>query len=707
MKKLFLVALCGLLMTPVSALADEGMWLLPFLKDKNIQDMKRAGFKLSAEDIYSVNKHALKDAIVIFGGGCTGEVISSNGLILTNHHCGYGTIQSHSTVENDYLQHGFWAQDYKQEIPSPGLAVTFIRKIVDVTPQIMEGTTEDMNAEIRDSIMGVNYEELVEQYKDAENKNIRVNITPMFGGNQFILFVQERFGDVRLVGAPPSSIGKYGGDTDNWMWPRHTGDFALFRIYANADNGSTADYEESNVPYKAPKHLTISTKGIKKGDFAMIMGFPGSTDRYMTTWEIDEVLEQDNPIRIFIRGEKQKIWWEDMLADPAVRIQYANKYAGSSNYWKNSIGMSRGLKRLNVRDTKQADQDKFMEWVNADPARIAKYGDALATIETAVRERRPAERNLQIVGEVISGAEAYNFARNVYGLLSDDDRENEQKLEILKNYSANFFKNYNAPTDKKATLRLFEIMADSLDSEYMPEFLNFAFGKAYSSTFDNSPYTSQERFNKILESEDAIEELKGDPLAIQAAQFQPIIIDLYEHIEAPEIAFEEGHKSYLAGLLEMNKGKKEMYPDANFTIRLTYGNVLPYKAADAVTYDYITTLGGVIEKHDEQNPDFVLPQQLIDLYEAKDFGRWAVKGDVPVAFISDNDITGGNSGSPVLNGRGELIGLAFDGNWEAMSGDIAFEPELQRTISVDIRYVLFIIDKYAGAQRLIDEMTIK
>ncbi len=678
------------------------MWLLPFLKDKNIKDMRKAGFKLSAEDIYSVNKHALKDAIVIFGGGCTGEVVSPEGLVLTNHHCGYGSIQQHSTVEHDYLKDGFWAMSYEEEIPTPGLAVTFIRSIEDVTAIITEGVTEDMTEEERNAVIAEASKKLAEEKSDKES-NLTAKVQAMFGGNQYILFLQEKFGDVRMVGAPPSSIGKFGGETDNWMWPRHTGDFSMFRIYSTEDGKSTAEYSVDNVPYKAPKHLTISSKGIKDGDFAMIMGFPGGTDRYMTTWEIDKVLNQENPIRIYIREEKQKIWAADMAASDKVRIQYASKYASSSNYWKNAIGMSRGLKQLDVRSVKQADQDKFMAWVNQDPARIEKYGNALNLIEEAVTEGLAAERSMQIFNEVLTSTEAYFLAYRLQGLITTDQLSDEEKVERLKGVATDFFKNYNTATDKKASYRLFEIMADSLPSEDLPAFLNFSFGKSFTEDFDRSPYTDEARFMAALEGD--LEDLTKENIYTQAIQFRPIIARVYEAADASSAKFDEGHRLYLEGLLEMNAGKKSMYPDANFTIRLTYGNVESYKAADAVHYDYYTTLSGVMAKEDATNPEFQVPAKLRELWEAKDFGRWG-KNDVTTCFISTNDITGGNSGSPVMNGKGELIGLAFDGNWEAMSGDIAFEPELQRTISMDIRYVMFIIEKYAGCTRLINEMTI-
>ena len=676
------------------ARADEGMWL-PSLIGERIDDMRAKGFRLTAEDIYSVNKASMKDAVVLFNGGCTGELISPEGLLVTNHHCGYGAIQGHSTVEHDYLTHGFWARDRSEELPNEGLWVRRLVRMEEVTDRLAAGETAEKICE-----------------EAAEKGRYRTAIEQMYYGNQQFLFVYEQFDDVRLVGAPPSSIGKFGGDTDNWMWPRHTGDFSVFRVYSDRD-GQPAEYSKDNVPYAAPAHLTVSLKGYKPGSFAMIIGFPGSTERYKTSYEIDYTLGTDNPNRIFIRGERQKLMMEDMLASDEVRIQYASKYAMSSNYWKNSIGESRGLKKLKVRDTKLATEKRFTEWVNADPARKEKYGEALPLIRKAVEGRAPYMDRLQYFSEtLLRGTEIIQAAGIARPLVGKDNRLDSSKLESVKKKLEAFYKDYSPSTDRKIAKRMFGILRDSIAPEHLPSsfvVIEEQFGgdvDAYVDyVYDNSAFADRSRAEALLASP-TVEALLNDP----AYKMRREVVKTYNALIDPINSFSEdfarGHRLYVAGLMEMD-ADRVFYPDANFTMRLTYGQVLPYEPQDAVSYNYFTTLDGVIAKEDPENAyEFSVPEKLKELYRTKDYGPYAEKGVLHVGFISNNDITGGNSGSPVMNAKGQLIGLAFDGNWEAMSGDIAFEPALQRTISVDIRYVLFIIDKYAGATRLIDEMTI-
>ncbi len=709
--KRFLIVSLVFLTLGFRASADEGMWLLPYLQKLNIKDMKAKGFKLKAEDIYNLNQNALKDAIVIFGGGCTGEVVSDRGLLLTNHHCGFGSIQKLSSVEHDYLKNGFWAMTDQEELPAEGLTVTFIRRIEDVTDQIVPNLSDTLKEWDRDDRVRELADQIIAKTDKKESETVQIE--EFFGGNQYLMITTEVYRDIRLVGTPPMSIGKFGGETDNWMWPRHTGDFSIFRIYT-APDGSPAAYSENNVPYAAPVHLSISLKGYKPGDFSMIIGFPGSTERYMSSFEIDEVLSIDNPNRIFIRGERQELMKEDMLASDRVRIQYASKYASSSNYWKNSIGMSRGLKKLNVKGEKEQIERDLTAWINASPERIAKYGKALEMKKRAVEGRKPYTHVYQYINEaLVGGVELVNFASWGGQLLNEgQDSIDMEQVGRLKSSAAAFYKDFNAPTDRKIAKRMFRIFAENVDPEKQPtvfatirEQYGNDFDRYVDDLFDRSIFADSNRLNQFLANPDP-QVLVNDPayqayrsIAERRAEMRKKVVEYNED-------FFQGHRLFIAALMEMNPDKK-YYPDANFTMRLTYGQILPYKPADAIEYDYYTTLGGVMEKEDPENPtEFTVPDKLKELYRTKNYGEYGVKGIMPVCFLTNNDITGGNSGSPVMNAKGELLGLAFDGNWEAMSGDVAFEPELQRTIVVDIRYVLFIIDKFAGDTRLIDEMTI-
>ena len=693
MKRTLLTLFCTLL--ALAASADEGMWL-PSLISQRIDDMRAKGFRLTAEDIYSINKASMKDAVVLFNGGCTGELISPEGLLLTNHHCGYDAIQKHSTVEHDYLTNGFWAMSRAEELPAPGLKVRFIRRIVDVTPDVLGAVPDIAGGGEREELVAGQVKAVSERLA-GENPGMDVEIKSFFGGNQYFAFVIEVFRDVRLVGAPPTSIGKFGGDTDNWMWPRHTGDFSVFRVYAGPDN-RPADYSLENRPYKAEKFLKISLGGYDEGDFAMIMGFPGSTQRYMTSYEIDRLLEVENPQRIFIRGERQAILKEDMAASAKVRIQYASKYAQSSN-WKNSIGKSRGIRRLDVKGRKQEQEAAFTAWAAKNTLPTEGYSNALNLIRESVEETAPYFASSQYLSEAIG--------RSVEILAPARLAVSKKGGELTEALKA-FYKDYNMPTDRRVAKRMFRIVGENCKE--LPSVFAEVIGKRFGGDtdayvdylYDNSVFADE---RKALAAAAAGTDVSNDPAVLLNKSYTAKMRELAAAQLAGKRKFADGQRLYIAGLMRMQPNKA-WASDANFTLRLTYGRVLPYDPADGIHYNYYTTLKGVMEKENPQNPtEFTVPARLKELYAAKDFGRYAnERGELPVAFLADCDITGGNSGSPVLNAKGALLGLAFDGNWEAMSGDVAFEPELQRTIAVDVRYVLFVIDKFAGAGWLLDEL---
>ena len=702
MKKLFLT-LCAAFVA-LSAVADEGMWLLPYLKKMNEKDMREKGFKLSAEDVYSMNKTSLKDAIVIFGGGCTGEIVSKEGLIFTNHHCGFGSIQSLSSVEHDYLKDGFWARNHEEELPAPGLKVRFIRHIQDVTAEIVGNIPSIASEEEYLHLANENKVALVEKM-EKENPGMDVIIPSFFGNNQFFAFVMEIYSDVRLVGTPPQSIGKFGGETDNWMWPRHTGDFSIFRVYAD-ENNRPAEYSPENKPYRAEKYLKVNIKGVKEGDFAMVMGFPGSTNRYMTSYEIDYMLEVDNPQRISIRGARQEILAEDMAASDKVRIQYASKYASSSNYWKNSIGMSNAVKKLNVKGKKEEQEQSFQAWANQNTLPEEGYMDALSKIKEYVEKSAPAKKDLQYIQEsMIRAIELLQLGR----VLNNVKEVDVEKTMAVAN---RIYKDFNLPTDRRVAKRMLKMARENMTTlpSFYAEIIDKDFGgdvdQYVDYLYDNTVVATPEKLEDFLKNYEA-EKAASDPVVPFLKSIMTLSQKLGKEASKYEMLYAEGHRKYIAGLM-MQHPEKAWASDANFTIRCTYGNVLPYTPADGIRYSYYTTLKGVMEKEDKNNPiEFTVEERLKELYNNKDYGRYAnKKGELVTCFLANLDITGGNSGSPVLNKKGELIGLAFDGNWEAMSGDVAFEPELQRMIAVDARYVLFIIDKFAGQQWLIDEMDI-
>ncbi len=714
MKKLFSLLISLILALNLSVKADEGMWMLPLLKKLNMGTMTELGLKLSAEEIYSINNSSIKDAIVIFGGGCTGEIVSDQGLLLTNHHCGYGRIQAHSSVEHNYLKDGFWAMSKEEELSNPGLRVFFLVKIEDVSEKINSALSDTMNEGERYRAI----RDVGKEIEDAatEDNHYSARVQSFFGGNYFYLIVYETYKDVRFAGAPPSSIGNFGGDTDNWMWPRHTGDFSVFRVYSGPD-GKPAEYSEDNIPLKPKHYLPVSIKGVEPDDFAMVFGYPGGTQRYMTSFGIEEQLQITHPNRIKVRGIRQELMMQDMEASEKVRIQYASKYSGSSNYWKFSIGQSESLKRLKIKQEKQEIEDKFSKWIVADPVRKEKYGEALNLIKNSIEGRAEFQHSQQYLMEsLLRGSEVVSAAMRVGTLLTalqeGDQEKTDEAVEQIKNRMGGFFKNYNMPTDKKINKAMFRLFAENVNSKYHPDIyktINSKFKGDYKKfvdkMFDKSIFVSEERLTEFLINPNA-KKLEKD-LAYQAANsIMNKFRELRQKTSEFDMNLDKGRRLFIAGLLEMQK-EGVFYPDANFTMRLTYGTVSGYDAKDAVRFNYYTTLEGVMEKEDPDNYEFIVDEKLKKLYEEKDYGRYADEnGYMPVCFLTNNDITGGNSGSPVLNGNGELIGLAFDGNWEAMSGDITFEEKLQRCINVDIRYVLFIMDKYAGAKNLIEEMDI-
>ena len=717
MKNKILLSLFALGLINASVKADEGMWLLPQIS-QNSAKMKELGLKLDAADIYNPDSTSLKDAIVIFGNGCSGEVISPNGLILTNHHCGYGAIQQHSTVEKDYLKDGFWAMNYQEEIPTPGLTVTFIDKIVDVTDLVKAELAKDtvpnsMNF-LSPSYLNGLIKGFTTQGKVEEIPFTTSEIKPFYNGNKYYMYYKKIYNDVRMVGAPPSSIGKFGFDTDNWMWPRHTGDFALFRVYADK-NGNPAEYSAENTPLKPKKHLKISLGGIKENDYAMIMGFPGSTSRYMTSWEVKERVD-DNVMRIKVRGDRQDVLLKEMLADPKVNIQYASKYARSSNYWKNSIGMNRGIQKLDVIGRKEQEQEAYKKWAldNGYP----QYAAAVDSLQKIVEGRKDKRYQMNALAEAILGG--IEFARSPRvsdefktALSKKDKAEIAKQLEELqKEYDAFANKDYNPEVDRKVAKTMLKLYKELVPAAQRPDVFAVIDAKYKGDTdlfvedvFTNSIFANQANLDKF-KAKPSLKAISNDPMILFANSVSNKAVELSEDMKATTEGFNLARQAFMEGYLLQNKDKAT-YPDANFTIRMTYGSVKPYEPADGAFYNYYTTLKGVMQKEDPDNFEFIVPEKLKDLYGSKDYGRYAMAdGRMPVAFLSTNDITGGNSGSPVLNANGELIGTAFDGNWEAMSGDLVFEPELQRTISVDVRYTLFIIDKYAGCTRLIEEMDI-
>ncbi len=707
MRKLFLIL--AIFLTVAGVKADEGMWLLKELNRQSAARMKELGFKFPIDSIYSETNPSLKDAVVIFGRGCTGVSVSRQGLIFTNHHCGYDAIQKLSSVDHDYLKDGFVSQSFQEELPAEGLTVAFLQKTEDitdfVTSTLLPTDSENVREEKIDSLSQV----YLEKYKD--NKFLRAQVIPFYTHNKYYVVVYEVFRDVRLVFTPPSSVGKFGGETDNWMWPRHTGDFSVFRVYANKDNGA-AEYSADNVPYKPKYSVPVSLKGYKENDYAMTIGYPGSTERYMTSWGINQMVESEHKPRIEVRGAKQDIWRKDMNASDAIRIKYASKYAGSSNYWKNAMGMNEAIAKLGVIKDKVQLEARFAQWAASKPALQAKYGDALALVKEGYTETMETSKIQTYLYETFfNGIEIIRYA-NTALLVNRMDPDKNKGEEFTKRL-APLYKDYEPALDRKVMPALLKIYAERVPAEYLPSvYTKIAdeFGGDYDKFaewfYNNTKFTNLEAATALISSEDQ-EAINNDPAIAFAQSLEPCL-NLLRQASAPYYPqIDKGSRLFMAGLMEMEPNKA-FYPDANFTQRLSYGSVGGYKPADAVTYDYYSTSQGVLNKQVPNDPEFGVQQYILDDLASKDFGQYANKADgkMYVNFLSNNDITGGNSGSPVFNGNAELIGLAFDGNWESLSGDILFEPELQRTISVDIRYVLYIIDKVMKCPRLINELKV-
>jgi hypothetical protein len=719
MKKLFLLSSFLLIHLLVISLPDEGMWIPMLIEKYNIKLMQDKGFKLSAEDIYSVNKACMKDAVVSFGGGCTGELISPDGLLITNHHCGYSRIQALSSLEHDYLTNGYWAMSHDEELPCPGLFVTFLKRMEDVTNRVLEGVTDNMEDARREEIIRSNAETISKN--TVEGTGYTASIRPFYMGNQYFLLVYETFNDVRFVGAPPSAIGKFGGDTDNWIWPRHTGDFSLFRVYANSDN-KPAPYSKDNRPYKPLYHFPISLKGVKEGDFTMVFGYPGSTSEYVPSYHIEMVRDYINPKMIAIRTRKIEIIDAAMNSDPLIRLQYSAKSNGMANSWKKWIGENQGLERMNTIAKKQEYEKRLTEWINADETRKAKYDNILPKYKELYSQLRDYSLANSYTNDVFfyNGAEAVGFARYMIafaGLYENDPAS--EKAEIAKNElisrAKSFFKDYNAETDKKLFEAVMTMYGENLDLKWQaPEYLKTKsackgdFNSFAEKNYGKTIFTDEARFDAFVSgfNKSSLAKLNKDPF-YRLAKSVTDFLNTNVRGEYMRISSEiqRLNKDYMTLQMEFDKDRI-FYPDANSTLRVAYGTVQGYYSRDAVYFKHYTTLKGIMEKDNPEIYDYDVPDKLKELYREKDFGRYTQDGEVPVCFIANNHTTGGNSGSPVINADGHLIGINFDRAWEGVASDMAFNPEQSRNISLDIRYALFIIDKFAGAGYLLDEMTI-
>ncbi|MCL2597232.1 MAG: S46 family peptidase [Paludibacter sp.] len=708
MKKILLYILAAFCVLP--AMADEGMWMLPLIKKLNIKKMQGLGCVLTAEEIYSTDSVSLKDAVVIFGNGCTGVMVSPEGLVFTNHHCGYNAIQELSSVENNYLKNGYTAVNISDEIPAPGLTVTFLNRIEDVTEQVLSKIPADLTGAERSKLQDSICTAIAKNANDTTLK-LTAQVKPYFSNNQFYLLVYQKYNDVRFAYAPPASIGKFGGDTDNWMWPRHTGDFSVFRVYSDK-NGLPAAYSADNVPYSPHRFAKISVAGYKEGDFSMILGNPGSTERYATSWQIQSMVNGENQARIDVRGAKQDVWKSFMQKDEAIQLAYASKYAQSSNYWKNSIGMNKAIAKLKIINVKENEQRTFEKWVKQSPERVKKYGKVLDNLKTSTENAFIYEKNLNLMYEsLLSGVEMTMIALRSGRIGGNNQLSREEKFAQIKK----LYDDYYPQVDKATMAKMLAVYRQYADEQFLPSIYSFIdkkfkgnYEKYADYVFEKSAFTTFDKLQAAINSKKGLD-TKKDP----GYEYYQSVITLYRQIisegEPYSTQVDNNQRIYQAALLEMaQQTGKALYPDANFTMRMTYGTIGGYVPADAQIYKYYSTVKGISEKGVPGDYEFDVPEKLSKALKNKEYIKYTdpKTGEMNVCFLSNNDITGGNSGSPVFNAKGELIGLAFDGNWEAMSGDIVFDNDLQRTISVDIRYVLFIMDKVGDAQRLLKELEI-
>ncbi len=712
MRKITLLFLALVIISQLSA--KEGMWIPILLEKYNFAEMQEMGFKLTVQDIYDVNHASMKDAVVIFGGGCTGELISDEGLLITNYHCGYSQIQSHSSVDHNYLADGFWAKNKDEELPNERLTVSFLEYMEDVTDKVMEGV-EGKEGEAKKALIEENTARIL---KDArQGDKFSASVKPLFYGNQYFLYVYKVFKDVRLVGAPPSAIGKFGGDTDNWIWPRHTGDFSIFRVYADKNN-EPAEYSPDNVPYKPKKFFPVSMKGIQPGDFTMVFGNPGRTMQYWPHQEVDITMNQRDPDRIMLRDIKMKIMSADMESDPKIRIQYSAKYQGVTNAWKKWQGEIKGLKRLDAVNKKLAYEDEFKEWTRQNGTWESEYKTVFENFDRLYPEYAKFIKAYDYYSEVVfRGVEIFRQARTLNTIVNTIENKQTDKVESLRlamlKGLPGFFKNYNQPTDEKLFAELIPELYKGLGTDFLPAefrqtYEKYGANKLLDKVFRKSILVNRKKLEDLLEngSEKQLLNLRKDPIVamFNALNFK-YETDIMPAVNKVSAEITANMKIYMAGLMEMKKDQA-FYPDANMSLRVAYGKVEGYEPMDGVKYKYFTTLKGIIEKDNPEIYDYDVPDRLKEIYATEDFGKYEVNGDVPVAFIASNHTTGGNSGSPVVNGNGELIGVNFDRCWEGTMSDIMFDPNHCRNISLDIRYALFIIDKFAGAGYLLDEMEI-